>query len=206
MPASTWTVDKGDTIWDIAIANLAAYQNPQPQIPEIVTEMQRIIALNLDQMKASPGKGNADLIYAGMELKLNDVPSPGDAAKNGKKKPGRVDDGAKVKNERTIQSPSNPENSMKQGEEEEKKGPSVTIQSPSNPQDFYAAQAARNRTVNSPSRPGQGTYYGGESRASGQGRAAAGPPPRTRPVDSPSRPGQPRRARPQDYAVDPRLR
>ena len=58
-------------------------QNPQPSLQDIVVRMQELIKLNLDTLKASPGKGNPDLIYPGMKLKLTAAPSPGDAAKAG---------------------------------------------------------------------------------------------------------------------------
>lgn len=91
MASTEWEVVEGDNIWNIAAETLMTPQNPQPSMQDIVVRMEELIKLNLDTLKASPGKGNPSLIYPGMKLKLTAAPAPGDAAKKG-----RVDDGASL--------------------------------------------------------------------------------------------------------------
>jgi len=92
MAVSEYLVEKGDNIWNIAADTLAT-GDYQPTLQEIVVKMEELIKLNLDTLKASPGKGNPDLIYPGMRLRLTPVISPGAAAEKGKDKGGTAGGG-----------------------------------------------------------------------------------------------------------------
>jgi hypothetical protein len=75
-----YTVERGDSVWNIAEKSLGMQYPGQPLDPNLIAqEMQKIIGLNLPKLKNNP-----ELIYSGLVLDIGGSPTPGQAVENGK--------------------------------------------------------------------------------------------------------------------------